>query len=362
MANEEQLAILKQGVEVWNRWRDENPAIEVDLYKADLEGANLKWVNLAKANLAEANLRRAMISHANLVGANLILANFMMADLNSADLKDTNLSGANLEYSDLTDANLSMADLAGVNFRRAQLSRVRLIKTHMGSTVFVTNDLSNVIGIDHVVHEAPSSIGIDTIKLSKGKISKNFLQGCGLSDWEIENVKLYNPALSNDEITQIQYKVYELRATRALQISPLFISYSHGDSSFVDKIENQLNGKGIRFWRDIHEMKAGRIEKQIDRAISQNRTVLLVLSEHSIKSDWVEHEVRTARGLEKDMGRDVLCPIALDDSWKTSPWPKRVMEQIMEYNILDFSAWEDDVKFEGMFRKLIDGLELFYKG
>ena len=28
-------------------------------------------------------------------------------------------------------------------------------------------------------------------------------------------------------------------------------------------------------------------------------------------------------------------------------WPKRVMEQIMEYNILDFSAWEDDVKFEG---------------
>lgn len=43
-------------------------------------------------------------------------------------------------------------------------------------------------------------------------------------------------------------------------------------------------------------------------------------------------------------------------------WPKRIMEQIMEYNILDFSEWEDDVKFEGMFSKLIDGLELFYKG
>jgi len=89
--------------------------------------------------------------------------------------------------------------------------------------------------------------------------------------------------------------------------------------------------------------------------------VLLVLSEHSIKSDWVEHEVRTARGLEKDMGRDVLCPIALDDSWKSSPWPKRVMQQIMEYNILDFSAWNDDAKFEVIFRKLLDGLELFYK-
>jgi hypothetical protein len=90
--------------------------------------------------------------------------------------------------------------------------------------------------------------------------------------------------------------------------------------------------------------------------------VLLVLSENSIKSDWVEHEVRTARDLEKDMGRDVLCPVALDDSWKSSRWPKRVMEQIMEYNILDFSEWKDDSKFDGMFRKLIDGLELFYKG
>ena len=29
---------------------------------------------------------------------------------------------------------------------------------------------------------------------------------------------------------------------------------------------------------------------------------------------------------------------------------------------LIFPRWKDDVKFEGMFRKLIDGLELFYKG
>jgi hypothetical protein len=109
-------------------------------------------------------------------------------------------------------------------------------------------------------------------------------------------------------------------------------------------------------------MKAGRIEKQIDRAIRQNPTVLLVLSERALSSDWVEHEVRTAREFEKDMGRDVLCPVALDDSWKSSRWPKRIIEQIMEYNILDFSEWQDDSKFDGMFRRLIDGLELFYKG
>jgi len=156
--------------------------------------------------------------------------------------------------------------------------------------------------------------------------------------------------------------MYDLRATQALQISSLFISYSHEDNKFIDKIGNNLTDKGIRYWRDIHDMKSGRMEKQIDRAIRQNPTFLLVLSERSLSSDWVEHEVRTARALEKEMGRDVLCPVALDDSWKDSRWPKRVMEQIMEYNILDFSEWKNDSKFEGMFRKLIDGLELFYKG
>jgi len=183
-----------------------------------------------------------------------------------------------------------------------------------------------------------------------------------LSDADIEYAKLSNTELSNEEINMVLYKIYDLRATQAIQISPLFISYSHADSEFVDRLEKDLNKRGIRFWRDVHKAIAGRLEKQIDRAIRQNPTVLLILSEHSIKSDWVEHEVRTARELQQEMGRDVLCPVALDNSWKSSPWPKRVMEQIMEYNVLDFSAWEDDSKFEHMFRKLIDGLELFYKG
>ena len=112
----------------------------------------------------------------------------------------------------------------------------------------------------------------------------------------------------------------------------------------------------------MHDATAGRLEKQIDRAIRQNPTVLLILSAHSLKSDWVEHEVRTARELEKEMEHDVLCPVALDDSWKDSPWPKRVMQQVREYNILEFSAWEDDSKFGNTFNKLIDGLGLFHKG
>jgi hypothetical protein len=146
-----------------------------------------------------------------------------------------------------------------------------------------------------------------------------------------------------------------------LQINPLFISYSHRDGLFVDEVEKYLNKKGIRFWRDTHDATAGRLEKVVDRAIRQNPVMLLILSENSIKSDWVEFEAKSARELEKVSGRDILCPIALDNSWKDCDWPGVLRQQIMDYNILDFSKWKDEGEFEEKSRRLVNGLDLFYK-
>jgi uncharacterized protein YjbI with pentapeptide repeats len=383
MANEEQLSILKQGVEAWNRWREDNPAIKIDLLRADigqamlegadlwlanLMGANLFYAELSRANLIEANLMRANLIGANLREANLVSAKFTGAhlanvDLAEADLRDAQLVGADLTEADLTGANLTRADLWGANLRRANLKRANLLESKIGATEFGNIDLSDSLGLEKASHSAPSTIGTDTIKLSRGKIPLEFLRGCGLSDWEIEHAELYIPDLSNERVNEILYKMYELRAAQAIQFSPLFVPYSHADSEFVDKIGDCLTDTGIRYWRDIHAMISGRIEKQIDRAIELNPTVLLILSKHSLKSDWVEHEVRKARKLEKKLRRDVLCPVALDNSWKEkNSWPGRIMEQVTEYNILDFSEWQDDSKFKSMFRKLIDGLELFYKG
>jgi uncharacterized protein YjbI with pentapeptide repeats len=350
MANEEQLAILKQGVEVWNKWRVDNSGI----------------VHLGGADLSEAKLWRANLSGTDLFGAKLLWADLAGADCRGGDLRRAHLNYAHLDVvnfteADLRDAELIETSLFQTDFSKAKLKGSNFSGSGMFDAIFADTDLNGVLGLESVYHKGPSSIGIDVIARSKGKLPDKFLRGCGLSDWEIEETKLYNPDLGNEEIDKILYRIHDLRASQALQISPLFISYSHADSKFVDKVGDCLAEKGVRYWRDIHEMKAGRIETQIDRGIRQNPTVLLVISESSLSSDWVEHEVRTARALEKDMGRDVLCPVALDDSWKSSPWPKRLMEQIMEYNILDFSAWQDEGKFDEMFRRLIDGLDLFYK-
>ena len=352
------------------------------LYGANLTGTNLNQANLKQARLNNASLRQASLRNCELEEANLNEVDLSEADLREsslfraslikvnaakADFRGARLFTASLEHTDLSDADLSRTDLRSANLSGAKLVRTILAESTMlyaivGNTFFGDLDLSEVNRLETVNHDGPSIISIDTIAKSKGKIPEAFLKGCGLSNWEIQEAKLYDPSLSNDEVTNILYEIYPLRATQAIQISPLFISYTHLDTAFVDRLDGKLEEKGVRFWRDTRDLRAGRIGKQIDQALRQNPTVLLVLSKNALRSDWVEHEVRTARWLEKELERDVLCPVALDNSWKSGFWPARLMEQIMEYNILDFSEWQDDVKFERMFRKLIDGLELFYKG
>ena len=137
MANDEHLAILMQGVEVWNKWRDENPDVrpnlsgadlfmaylrEADLYLADLSGANLGRAFLLGANLVRANLSRANLSEAFLVGANLSGANLSGAFLVGANLSGANLSYADLSRADLTDANLAVSQVIRTNFYNATLT------------------------------------------------------------------------------------------------------------------------------------------------------------------------------------------------------------------------------------------------
>jgi hypothetical protein len=103
MANPEHLAILKQGIGVWNQWRDENLDVIPDLSDANLSGANLREANLFGANLIRTNLTVANLSGANLIRSNLV----------EAELFGANLVGANLYYSQVIYANFQKATLTG---------------------------------------------------------------------------------------------------------------------------------------------------------------------------------------------------------------------------------------------------------
>lgn len=66
MANQKHLEILKQGVEVWNEWREEYPQERPDLSEANLDNMNLSKINLANVNLDKATLRDAHLIEADI--------------------------------------------------------------------------------------------------------------------------------------------------------------------------------------------------------------------------------------------------------------------------------------------------------
>jgi len=47
MANPEHLARIKQGVSIWNNWRNENPELRPDLGGSDLRELNLRGAQLS---------------------------------------------------------------------------------------------------------------------------------------------------------------------------------------------------------------------------------------------------------------------------------------------------------------------------
>jgi uncharacterized protein YjbI with pentapeptide repeats len=148
MANEEHLAILWQGVEVWNEWREKNPQVKPDISAVDLTNADLRSFNLSNVLLAQANLSDALLTQANLCKANLTGADLRNADLTDAYFRMTNfsnadLSGAFLVNVDLSGANRSLTDIEEADSHGFNLSGDNLIGALLCNAILINANLSH---------------------------------------------------------------------------------------------------------------------------------------------------------------------------------------------------------------------------
>ena len=188
----------------------------------------------------------------------------------------------------------------------------------------------------HVTHEGPSSIDHRTLEKSPN-LPLAFLRGVGLPDRLIE----YLPSLLNQPI----------------QFYSCFISYSVKDEDVAERLHADLQNKGVRCWFAPHDLPIGaKILDGIDEAIRLRDKVLLILSEHSIKSDWVEDEVTTAFEEERKRGQPMLFPIRLDDTVIDTPeaWAAKLRAR----NIGDFRHWKDHDKYQKSLERVLRDLSV----
>ena len=125
-----------------------------------------------------------------------------------------------------------------------------------------------------------------------------------------------------------------------------FISYSAKDHNFADRIYSDLQAKGIRCWFAPHDLTiGGKILDEIDGAIRLRDKLLLVLSEQSIDSNWLEDEVKIAFEEERRRNEVVLFPIRLDDAVMTTSkaWAAKLRA---DRNIGDFCRWKNKNAYE----------------
>lgn len=339
MANPEHLKILKQGGGVWNKWRLDHIGLRPNLIEADLSGTDLRGANLYITDLTRAVLNRANLANAQLFSSTLDQASFMSADLTGANLTFASLRDANLSNASLKHANLVAAILLGPQVNGANFAEVVL-----GTTVFADIDLSLAERLEDVTHTGPSTLGIDTLYRSKGKIPEAFLRGCGVPEEMIE----FSRSLIG----------------RPIEFNSCFISYSTKNEEFARRLHNDLQSNGVRCWFAPHDMKGGKkLHDQIDWAIHYHDRTLLILSPDSINSHWVKTEIAKARKREIEEKRQVQFPIRLVDFDALRKWEyfdadtgTDYAKEIREYFIPDFSNWKDHDSYQAAFKKLLGDL------
>lgn len=230
MANEEQLALLKQGVEVWNAWREKNPDIEInlsgadlreiDLYIANLSGADLRQAQLEEAFLSEADLSKAILIRANLRSSYFNDADFSQADLSQADFsraklrgaifREADLWGANLYNADLHDSKLYKASLRGANLQGADLRKADLREANL-----LRADLSNA--------------NLRGAELAKAHLRGADLRNAYLNEANLYKADLFIVNLYEADLSAANFSEANLRRANLVASQVLGTNFEHAD-------------------------------------------------------------------------------------------------------------------------------------
>ena len=305
------------------------------LREARLDGADLRDAILDGADLRLASLVGTLADGARLRRVDLTLAHLRSADLRAADLSeavatDADLSAACLERAALYGANLIGAELGGASLRGAVLCGANLRESHLDGadfaearfafTVLAASDLSRARGLETVIHDGPSTVGIDAFLLSRGEIPDAFLTGIGLSPLTIEYLKAVAAAEEG-----------------MLVGDALFLLFADADRARARRLRAYLRMHRhlAWYWHEAEEL-AGRHNPDLKLRVRFHDRLIVLCSAATSAQGQLDRTVAGAIVKEVNERRRIVLGVRIDDG----PVPSTIPADRM---VADFRGanWED---------------------
>ena len=320
---------------------------EADVSNALFNGSNMRGADLRGANLTGADLDRTILSDADLSGANLTNANLQRtslvgARLIGANLTGANFSGASLVRSDLTDAVLDGTDFFQTQIWGCNLNGANFTGSAMGYTVFQDCDLQSTIGLDQVRHDAPSTIGVDTVFRSGGLIPAAFLAGAGMPS----------------TVAALQEAV----SSASADLSECYIACRDDDEEFARKLSDGLNARGVRSWVFSEHVRGSALvsrlsssdQEEVERWLRSYDKLVVVASSRALDTETILNDITAARDKQQAADRWLLYFVAPDDGLMR-PGSRAARTMAAENIIFDLREG-DAATYEAEFGKLADAL------
>ena len=278
---------------------------EANLSRAIAPGANLRGADLRHANLAGVNLDRATLSEANLSGANLTNANLDRANLDRTNFTGADLTGASFNGTNLSRTNLSASVLKEADFYEAVLNDVvtgaaDFRNCIIGYTVFQNCALNEAAGLEDIRHDAPSTIGLDTLLRSRGALPASFILGSGV------------PAAMAG--------LQEAVADAPVSTLEVHISCANSDIDFARQLESNLREQGVRSWvfaegfrgNPLVDRRATSGEEEIERWVRHYDRLVVVCSAAGLDSETVRNDITAAQEAQNSSDRWTLFLVDAD--------------------------------------------------
>ena len=144
----------------------------------------------------------------------------------------------------------------------------------------------------------------------------------------------------------VKYRHYHLKRLKPDRPVCVFVSHNHRDREFVERLRERLAHHSIETWYSNADIIPGdRYIQAIEAGLLKCDWVLVVVSDHSVQSDWVRAEVRTAMNDPRFHNR--ILPMRVGDAE-----PSQLSHELGLFHTLDARQFPD--AGEALYRFLIE--------